>query len=264
MASGIKTNVVNILGQPYKFKECYTPVYYNRMRNYIKEKLAHSCYFTHQPSTDVLIDLLDKLALINKCVQRPDWPIRKHNFYNIKSNIINWLMYQLGNPEISWKITEIQRPLVNAADLCVIRITVAGHEYEFHQPLENDFQWLVAEDIQGMEYKPFYRNVTVPDITRAEIINTWKEILNIMAANSWFVYDDMKIIDWYQTIQKRYPACKFKVPERYMRKLDVILAGGPVIEVNGREICQLGRFKNNFVPIMQNMDMLFNFDLGLK
>lgn len=221
--------------------------------------------FIHQPDTETLVKILDLINILNKCIKRSDWPTSKRAFYNIKSYMVIWLLLQ-NREDISHKITEVQNPPVNGTHkLAVIKLYVGEKEYEFHQPIVDDFKWITAVETEGIPVTPFHWDVKLPETPVSEIIDLWKQLLMTLADESWFIYDNIGMFEWWKIISNRYKNVDFKFPYGSpCPKLGIVLNGGPRINIGDNEIGRVGNLRVRFAEIMRENNVLYNFDLSLK
>lgn len=231
-----------------------------------KEQPAHT-YWNH-PSADVLVHIMNNLSDLNQIAKSPDFCIKKHNFYSIKSDFIRWCIMQakLGTrKDISYSIDRLEAAPGDCKHVAVaLNITIAGHTWHVHQILESPLRWVLWDEVIGQPIHEF-RAHDIKYAERSNVLEKWEDILTIIEANNWFILDDADMRGWFDIINKRYPHLftKANFVNRNW-KLGTMITGGPMMELSNGLNIRLVQLRRNFTDILYSNNLAGTFTLATK
>lgn len=234
--------------------------------NYWREQSAET--YWNQPEASVLINIMNNIEYLNRTAKDPNFCIKKHNFYTIKSAIIRWCIMQvkLGTRnDIAVTIDRLEAAPGDCKHVAVaLTITIAGQTWHMHQILESPLCWILWDDVIGLPIREF----RAQDIRYAEptdVLEKWEDILTLIEANNWFIYDDADMLGWYDIIRKRYPRLfNNQVMVNACWKLGASLSGGPQVELTNGFQTRMVTLRRNFTDILCSNNLAGTFTLATK
>lgn len=231
-----------------------------------KELPQHT--YWNQPDASVLINIMNNIDYLNRTAKDPNFCIKKHNFYTIKSDIIRWCIMQakLGiRDDITVTIDRLETAPGDCQHVAVaLTITIADQTWHMHQILESPLRWILWDDVIGLPIHEF-RAQEIQYAEPADILEKWEDALTLIEANNWFILDDADMRGWFDIIRKRYPHL-FTATNFVNRnwKLGTLLSGGPMMELcNGLNI-RLVRLRRCFTDVLMANNLAGTFTLATK
>ena len=234
--------------------------------NYWRKQSAET--YWNQPDASVLINIMNNVEYLNRTAKAPNFCIKKHNFYTIKSDIIRWCIMQAklcARNDITVTIDRLEAAPGDCKHVAVaLNITIAGQTWYMHQMLESPLRWILWDDIIGQPINEF-RTQGIQYAEPAEVLAKWEDTLTLTETNNWFIYDDADMLGWYDIIRKRYPKLFNKqVMVNACWKLGAMLSGGPQVELTNGFRTRLVTLRRNFTDILYSNNLAGTFTLATK
>lgn len=223
------------------------------------------------PDDQTMISIFEKLALLNGEVKHKECIIRKTPFYNLKGRTIIYFLtickaglrpgwsYKFNGLQESPEIQIHNKPQVLAA----IELIVGGLSFKFHVPVGDPLMCVIFDEIYQAEMLPF-KTDNPPRIDAISTISIWGQLLSIYEDNCWFIYEQALVNQWLDYMKVWYPHLKLKIAGGIHPKLSTLINGGPMIQMNGSDLCKFDKLKYNFNKILAEHDQTHSFSFVIK
>ena len=225
--------------------------------------------YWNQPDSATLITLMNNICSLNDAAKNPNFPIKKTNFYNIKSDFIRWCIMQAKTgtrSDVSYSIDRLEAAPGDCKHVAVaLDITIAGQTWHIHQILESPLRWILYGDILGQPIQDFRRTNPTAPCWPNDVIALWQDTLSLIEDNNWFIIDDADMRGWFDIIRKRYP--KLFTAANFVNhnwKLGTMLTGGPMMILCNDFTIKLVTLRRNFRDVLRANELAESFTLALK
>lgn len=232
---------------------------FNRYRKIIKASVI-------QPKASDLETILYNLQIVNAYAKHADFPIAKTAFYNIKSEIIEYLLLR-QYPNIDIRIL----PKIEAIQLkdkviyfVSIEITHNNKKYRFHQKLEPYLEAIIADELHNLPVFEYERKseINTDHITADDIIDYWADMLEAIATNNWFIFLAKDYEAYTRKINYFYPTIKLGINAMNVRQLPVY--ANPDVSYSSLSNKTYNKSLQSFIKTISNITKEHQLNLCLK
>lgn len=222
------------------------------------------------PSKYVVLDILSNINYLNGAIKFPNCPVRKNTFYALKARMIAWFISVCKKgvcPGFSYVVNGVERSedwMVNPHHCTVaLELRVDGKAFKFHTPIENFMLRTIFDEVYLAEIQEFKADEHAPAPV-AHSIGCWEELHKLLEDNNWFIYEQTEPHAWLESISATYPHLKLRIRPSDNIKLATMLAGGPMIQLNGSDLCKLNYLREHFSEVLESVGHKHDFSLRMK
>lgn len=222
------------------------------------------------PEKEVVVDILRHINYLNGAIKFPNCPVRKNTFYSMKTRMIAWFISICKKgvcPGFRYVVNSVEK----SADwdsnphhcTVAIELWIDSMVFKFHTPIENFMLRTIFDEVYLAEIQEFKADEHAPAPV-AHSIECWEELHKLLEDNNWFIYEQSEPHSWIDAVSHTYPHLKLRIRPSDNIKLATMLAGGPMIQLNGSDLCKLNHLRTNFSKVLENAGHKYDFSLNFR
>lgn len=220
------------------------------------------------PQSIVMVNMLGFLAKLNGAIKFQNCPIRKSPFYMIKSRIIDYFLtvVKAGQAPADWsyRFNGLEEAPENPGHLlAAIELIIDDAVFPFHTPVDYSLLSIMYDQIYKAPVGEFKSDPHMP-MSEKSILDVWDALLQMIEYNNWFFLEQTIVPQWTAIIKNWYPHLKIGMAKGTNLKLATMIAGGPMIQMEGKDICKFYEFRDNFHNILCQHGHEYGYRLNIK
>ena len=220
------------------------------------------------PSSEVMSKILNGIAALNGAIKFPECPIRKSPFYQLKSRVIQYMLTLIRAKQApadwAYKFNGVETAPENPGHyLAAIELFIGPEKFQFHTGIDNPLMCILFQQIYQAPIKDFYADAHIP-IEVARTVDIWEDLLTTFENANWFIYEQQIVHGWVDVMRNWYPHLKITMQKGTNAKLATMMAGGPMMALNGSDWCKFYELRDNFSAKLKEIGHQHDFRLNLK